>query len=568
MSRMTRAILANLMRHLTWSMLCVLTIFLCACAEADEGRNVRVYLTRFESDNAIQVLSHSTYMSSDGSLLLQENQEISFILQGDRIIVHCSSAVIDAGKRIELVCVDDKPGSFEFVGNQSIFTGNLTLAVKDGKILPVLTADVEDYLLGVVPYEMGDSFPLEALKAQAVAARTYALSRRNAAQEYDVVDNTNDQVYRGKGSDNPVSERAVHETEGMVGVYKGKLATCYYTASNGGQTELGQNAWPEKEAGIYGYMEQKDDPYDLANERSPVKRCTIPKKPDAEFSQKVKEGLVSGISSELKKAGLPQDNDLIQIDEILSIAPCSPKYSQQSKVLKTVKLRLRVSYRDRIQLRKAQEGGTVLDADGNPQYVYTDYKPYDKEIEAEVSYFGLLEQAFGLSINVTENEVLTILETKDAFVLEARRYGHGVGMSQRGAEEMANRKKSYLDILAFYYPGLTIEAYPAEASPNATPRPELVATARPTPSPTPRPSPLPVTEKNMPKGSFLASVEGIAEDSWLNMREGPSLSSEIVRKLFKGQRLIVTETTNDGWAHVSTDVLSGFVRLEYLEQIK
>lgn len=74
------------------------------------------------------------------------------------------------------------------------------LTVENGTLVPILTLSVEDYLLGVVPYEMSDSFPLEALKAQAVCARTYALSHLNASRAYDVVDTTNDQVFKGVDS--------------------------------------------------------------------------------------------------------------------------------------------------------------------------------------------------------------------------------------------------------------------------------------------------------------------------------------------------------------------------------
>lgn len=110
--------------------------------------------------------------------------------------------------------------------------------MENGTLVPILSLSVEDYLLGVVPYEMSDSFPLEALKAQAVCARTYALSHLNASRAYDVVDTTNDQVFKGVDSSTKNAARAVQETAGIVGMYNGKLAECFYSASNGGQTEL------------------------------------------------------------------------------------------------------------------------------------------------------------------------------------------------------------------------------------------------------------------------------------------------------------------------------------------
>ena len=66
----------------------------------------------------------------------------------------------------------------------------------------ILHIPVEEYLLGVLPYEMNEAFPIEALKAQAVAARSYAIRKQNSNEHYDVTDNTNDQVYRGYQKEN------------------------------------------------------------------------------------------------------------------------------------------------------------------------------------------------------------------------------------------------------------------------------------------------------------------------------------------------------------------------------
>ena len=72
----------------------------------------------------------------------------------------------------------------------------------------------------------------------------------------------------------------------------------------------------------------------------------------------------------------------------------------------------------------------------------------------------------------------------------------------------------------------------------------------------------------MPKGSYLAEVANIGDDSSLNLREAPSLSSDIVRRLYKNQQLIVLNVSRDGWAHVKTDVVEGYVRSEYLQAVE
>ena len=158
------------------------------------------------------------------------------------------------GNSLKLVRCESTPSGYLLLNdNTGMYEGDLSLDISNNAIRPILNINVEDYLLGVVPFEMGDSFPLEALKAQAVTARTYALRKSGSSGAYDVEDTTNDQAYRGRTTNSPLSEQAVKETEGLCGVYRGALAQCFYSASNGGQTELGQHVWPNSDSDAYGY---------------------------------------------------------------------------------------------------------------------------------------------------------------------------------------------------------------------------------------------------------------------------------------------------------------------------
>jgi stage II sporulation protein D len=117
-------------------------------------------------------------------------------------------------------------------------TGNGLLTVVD-------VLNLEDYVRGVVPNELSPtSFPeLEALKAQAVAARTYALRNRGgyAAQGFDICATPACQVYRGKGSENPLTDQAVEETRGVVAYHGGQPINALYTSTCGGHTENGES---------------------------------------------------------------------------------------------------------------------------------------------------------------------------------------------------------------------------------------------------------------------------------------------------------------------------------------
>ena len=133
---------------------------------------------------------------------------------------------------------------------------------------------METYLVGVVAHEMSPSWPKEALKAQAVAARTYAMRYIYPGNTYDVVDTTSNQVYKGydPDRDGPVVA-AIGATEGLVMYYGSSFADGVYSASNGGQTQSRVPVW----GSVNLYHELKDDPYDMKNPASPRFEFYFPK---------------------------------------------------------------------------------------------------------------------------------------------------------------------------------------------------------------------------------------------------------------------------------------------------
>ena len=111
-----------------------------------------------------------------------------------------------------------------------------------GRIQLVNRVKIEGYVKGVVPCEMPPSWPQPALRAQAVAARTYAIASRRRGT-FDVYDDARSQVYRGKGRETRATDRAVNASAGKVVMYRRRLATTYYFSTSGGYTEDVQNAF-------------------------------------------------------------------------------------------------------------------------------------------------------------------------------------------------------------------------------------------------------------------------------------------------------------------------------------
>ncbi len=184
--------------------------------------------------------------------------------------------------------------------------------------------------------------------------------------------------------------------------------------------------------------------------------------------------------------------------------------------------------------------------------------------------FPDLIRALGLSVYGADNEIVTVREEPDGFVLSSGRYGHGVGMSQRGAQWMAGHYgMNFQEILNFYYPGMKLQKVSAGPPVIPSPDPKLAATPGPAATPTPRPTLMPVSADSLPDGAWLASVENIEDDSSLNLRAEPRQSGEILMRLYKHQRLIVLETCGDpSWVHVRTDSIEGYVMVSFLEKVE
>ena len=573
-------------KHLRICAFLLMTMLLLAAlvpASAQNDPILRVYLRRLQLTDSASIDVSGTYMLEDGSMLFGDGTQMTVVLRSGRLVLHVGQVAMQMGDSMKLIRCESEPSGGLSINGSNLYEGDLRLTVASDVIRPVLYIHVEDYLLGVVPYEMGDSFPLEALKAQAIAARTYALRKSGSDGDYDVEDTTNDQAFRGRSASSPLSEQAVRETEGLVGTYKGKLAECFYSASNGGQTELGQHVWPTSEPDAYGYMDMRDDPYDYENDASVVKRYTVTKKAaKTGVGEALHIALAEELAPELTAMGKEASADCVRIDEVLSVEAITPRFEGDSRLMTEMRFVLRLSVRDCLYRDPGEPAATpTLAASASPEPtptptprptatpVYSAYTALDDVFTVTLPIFPTVEQAMGLSISTAKNELITVTDIGSAFMIESRRYGHGVGMSQRGAEQMARRYgKTCEDILAFYYPGMIVERYALDRQPLPTPDMAIMATPEPTPSPTPRPTFMPVSTDKLPKGAYLAIVTNIDDDSSLNLRESPSLSAQVLRRLLKNQQLVVLSTDQSGWAHVRTDVVEGYVRSEYLQSVQ
>ena len=295
------------------------------------------------------------------------------------------------------------------------------------KLYTIAHIYIEDYLYGVVPYEMGSSAPLEALKAQAVAARTYTVRMMNlrSSWSYDVVDTTGDQTYNGTPASTTSCNTAVDATKGIVLKYGSSYTATYYSASNGGQTESIKNAWGTSG---YSYLGVKDDPFDYANTSSVVYTSTV--YADATSSSN-NSSLISLLKtkavSALANAGYNATTSNTTVKTISGISADTPMYDSPSRLYTKMDFTLTVSTY-------------------NASNVYV-----TATTTVTCDIFDELESMLSMSIQSLDNELWTVEDNGSSFELQARRYGHGLGMSQRGAMYMGQLGYTYDEILGFYY---------------------------------------------------------------------------------------------------------------------
>ncbi|QRN79985.1 MAG: SpoIID/LytB domain-containing protein [Nocardiopsis sp. BM-2018] len=123
------------------------------------------------------------------------------------------------------------------------YRGSLRLLARGDALLVINVVELEAYLRGVVPAEMQASWPLEALRAQAVAARTYTMVNLDGNAPFDVCATSDCQVYRGMGIEHPRTDQAIADTAGQVLTFGGAFARTYYHADSGGVIASAAEVW-------------------------------------------------------------------------------------------------------------------------------------------------------------------------------------------------------------------------------------------------------------------------------------------------------------------------------------
>lgn len=316
--------------------------------------------------------------------------------------------------------------------------------------------DIEDYIKGVVPYEMSSSWPIEALKAQALCARTYTASHMNNHKSYgfDLCATTCCQAYGGTNRSGENSDRAVDETAGEYIVYNQSLCETYYFSSDGGATESSENVWNTAIPYLRGVL----DPYEKYVSTGFESWSYTYTNEDITYILKNKGYNCSTIVSvtptytdmgniySLKFTDSNGRNWTFSRSSAGSIlhSPSLGKYTRSQRF--TI---ADYDSADSLSQVYVNGGGTLADA---------------SEVYA-IGADGTISKISGSSVNVITGDGSETIEfgnsgatlSSGKYIVSGSGWGHNVGMSQYGAKAMAELGFTYKDIITFYFTGVNIE---------------------------------------------------------------------------------------------------------------
>jgi stage II sporulation protein D len=270
------------------------------------------------------------------------------------------------------------------------YRGSLRVLADGDRLRIVNVVDLEAYLRGVVPAEMMPSWPAEALRAQAVAARTYTLAHLDPDAAYDVCATDECQVYRGRGAEHPATDAAIADTAGLVVTYAGAFANTYYHSDSGGVIASSAEVWGRDLPYLQAFQDvAADGPHRTWTARlNPVQ-----------------------VAATLRSVG----RDVGVVARMTVLATSASGRAVRAEFV-------------------GSGGRAVLEG---------------QTLRTALRGWGLKSTLFAMTGDLS---------------VRGEGWGHGVGMSQYGARELARQGYGFTQILAFYYPETTLQRVTTQAA--------------------------------------------------------------------------------------------------------
>ena len=384
------------------------------------------------------------YNQDENRIILRGERTFSITLQDDtlkliddkgRTLIKGSSLKINNSDKNKNLGIKDVPfgiGWFWEGKEDRVYKGDLEFYMNAEKKIDVISVlDIETYLLGVVPSEIGVNAPIEALKAQTICARSEAVvgleTGKYAGEHHILTADIYCQVYSGIGKANGAVREAVSETRGEVLVVNDMVISAYYASNCGGHTENIENVWPDRSgpAEQWSGHPDMDGEIDLDLTQAGDIRKWINSEPDSwckpseltpEWSKKHFRWSVSISPEELSKRVAEKVEDVGLIYDILPL--------------------------------ERGVSGRIYDI------LFIGNKGHCR-VKGELNIRMLWDSPLKSSCFIIDK--IGPVANPVSFIIKGAGWGHGVGMCQTGAIAQANAGRTYKNILAHYFRGARIE---------------------------------------------------------------------------------------------------------------
>lgn len=416
----------------------------------------RDFALKNESENYITVIDNDTGKivlradTSEYALKIEPNYKTEIADTDDEIIDSYVLALSPGAADIVVEPLEIEYDSIPYiktaVGNTYAGTFEYK-ATADGLTLTnILTLD--DYVKSVVPYEIYNDWPKEAIKAFAIVSRTYALTNFHSGEDFDMCSETHCQAYLGRGRSTEYSDACVDEVSGMILTYNGKPAETFYHAVSGGATESAANVWGSNPA-KYPYLTSvltPEEKYSTHNNGVWSSSATM-----SEISEYIrsKKAYASEFTADITDISIVETTDAGYVYELrltdadgntLTVTTADRVRILLSKFVKSANFIITRG----IPIIKANSVLDTISPDNS-------YPILTSAGEDSVNYSDTL---YAISSSGT-----SAIEADGSMQFVGKGYGHGVGLSQCGAHDMAELGYTFDKILSIYYPGTVLTKY-------------------------------------------------------------------------------------------------------------
>jgi len=397
--------------------------------------------------NSLNIIFNNDWKISDTSLsknlIFTNNDSLLFTIENNLIRIKNSSLSInDSLISIDLHSLSDN-GTLKIknvpygIGwwwegiEDRIYESEIEISVNGNKKFDVIVIlPLEKYLCGVVPYEIGNDAPLEALKAQVIAARSETisalLSGKYKGSNYDLCADVECQVFAGNNKRTPITDQAVEETKGLCLFYGDDVIGAYYASNCGGISENVENVWPRRSDAVPYWSSHFDSDDDLNFDPKNNTKEWVESNPDVfcnsnfhpelpEWSKKNFRWQVEMSSDELTK-NLNEIKDIGKVKEIIPI-----ERGNSGRIIKAK---------------------FVGDKDS-------------LELHSELEIRKIKSPPFRSSCFIVDK--ITTSDNMEKYLFKGAGWGHGVGMCQSGAVARAFYGQDYEEILKHYFPQTEIK---------------------------------------------------------------------------------------------------------------